>query len=89
MYVYSYHGGMTTVRRLPRDTRVDPVRTPWEIERAAKTRFDAIARNSGMSSSAFLERVIAHLEDELTDRGVPSWLPQPEPDDGELPIDSA
>lgn len=80
---------MTNVRRLPRDTRIDPVRTPWAIERAAKESFDRIARNSGMSSGAFLERVIEHLEDELTDRGVPHWLPQPEPDDGELPIEPA
>ena len=78
---------MPTVRRLPKGTRVDPIQTPWVIERSAKEQFDAIARNSGMSSAALLEAVIGHLSSELTNRGVPSWLPQPEPDEGELPLD--
>lgn len=39
-----------------------------------------------MSSAGLFEAVVRHLEDELTDRGVPEWLPQPEPSDGELPI---
>lgn len=78
---------MTTVRRLPKGTRVDPVQTPWVIERSAKERFDAMARNAGMSSAALLESVIDHLASDLTSRGVPSWLPQPKPDEGELPID--
>lgn len=77
---------VTAVRRLPRGTRVDPVQTPWVIERAAKERFDAIARNAGMSSAVFLEAVIDHLASELTIRGVPSWLPQPD-HEGELPLD--
>lgn len=46
-----------------------------------------MARNAGMSSGAFLEVVIDHLASDLTSRGVPSWLPQPEPDEGELPLD--
>lgn len=78
---------MTAVRRLPRGTRVDTVRATWAIERSAKERFDAMARNAGMSSGAFLEVVIDHLASDLTSRGVPSWLPQPEPDEGELPLD--
>ena len=78
---------VTTVQRLPRGTRVDPVRTPWLIERSAKECFDAMARNAGMSSGAFLEAVIDHLASDLTSRGVPSWLPQPKPDEGELPLD--
>lgn len=77
---------VTTVRRLPRGTRVDPVRTPWLIERSAKERFDAMAHHAGMSSGAFLEAVIDHLASDLTSRGVPSWLPQPPPSEGELPI---
>lgn len=87
-HMYSYHGFMA-VKRLPRGTRVDPVRTPWAIERTAKERFDSIARNAGMSSGALLEHVIAHLETELSDQGVPSWMPQPERVEGELPIDAA
>ena len=80
---------MNHVRRLPRGTRIDPVATPWVIERASKDRLAAIARNAGMSAGALLELVIARLDDDLTDRGVPSWLPQPKPDEGELPIEPA
>lgn len=77
------------VKRRPRGTRIAPVRVAWEIERTRKERFELLARQAGVSASVFLELVIDHIEDELTDRGVPTWLPQPEPDDGELPIDSA
>lgn len=76
-------------KRLPRNTRVDPIRAGWEIERARKERIDKLAEHAGVSASAYIERVIDHLEEELTDRGVPQWWPQPEPDDGELPIDTA
>ncbi len=78
-----------TVRRAPRGSRIAPVRAAWSIELRRKERFDQIARNSGVTSSVFLELVIDHLEDELSDRGVPNWMPQPEPDEGELPIDTA
>lgn len=78
-----------TVRRAPRGSRIAPVRAAWSIELSRKERFDQIARNSGVTSSVFLELVIDHLEDELSDRGVPNWMPQPEPNEGELPIDTA
>lgn len=78
-----------TVRRAPRGSRIAPVRAAWSIELRRKERFDQIARNSGVTSSVFLELVIDHLEDELSDRGVPNWMPQPEPNEGELPIDTA
>lgn len=78
-----------TIKRAPRGSRVAPVRAAWSIELQRKERFDQIARNSGVTSSLFLELVIDHLETELSDRGVPLWLPQPEPADGELPIDAA
>ena len=77
------------VRRRPRGTRVAPVRVAWEIVRDRKERFELLARRAGVSASVFLELVIDHLEDELTDRGVPEWMPQPEPNEGELPIDTA
>lgn len=77
------------VRRRPRGTRVAPVRVAWEIERVRKERFELLARRAGVSASVFLELVIDHLEGELTDRGVPEWMPQPEPNEGELPIDTA
>ena len=78
-----------TVRRAPRGSRIAPVRAAWSIELHRKERFDQIARNSGVTSSVFLELVIDHLETELSDRGVPNWMPQPEPIEGELPIDTA
>ncbi|WP_231555068.1 hypothetical protein [Microbacterium sp. ZOR0019] len=65
------------------------MRVAWEIERVRKERFDQLARQAGVSASVFLELVIDHLEGELTDRGVPEWMPQPEPNEGELPIDTA
>lgn len=86
-YLFPYDGDMD-VKRAPRGTRVAPIRAAWSIETHRKQRFDQIARKSGYTSSLFLELVIDHLEDELTDRGVPNWLPQPEPADGELPIDT-
>jgi hypothetical protein len=76
------------VKRAPWGSRVDPVQATWMIERERKERFFQIAKNSGYSGSAFLELVIDHIESELSDRGVPNWLPQPKRKDGELPIDS-
>lgn len=58
------------------------------VEEASKHRFDQLAAQAGLSGAAFFEAVVSHLDDELTDRGVPAWLPQPEPRDGELPIDT-
>lgn len=78
------------VKRAPRGSRVAPVRAAWSIETHRKERFDQLARNSGYTSSVFLELVIDHLEEELTDRGVPSWLPQSGPDERDgLPIEPA
>lgn len=77
------------VKRLPRGTRVAPTRAGWEIETARKERVEKLARHAGVSPSVFIERVIDHLDEELTDRGVPVWWPQPELKDGELPIDTA
>lgn len=77
-----------TVRRLPRGTRVKPVRVSWLIEEARKERFDELAAQAGVSSAVFLESVIEHLENELTDQGLPNWWPEPVPNDEELPIKS-
>ena len=62
--------GDMQVKRRPRGTRIAPVRAAWSIELHRKERFDQIARNSGVTSSVFLELVIDHLETELSDRGV-------------------
>lgn len=70
--------------RLPRNTRVKPVKVGYVIDGPYKDRFEQIAGAAGASAASFLEAVIAHLETELTDRGVPSWWPAPEPKDGEL-----
>jgi hypothetical protein len=66
---------------------VDPVAIGYVIERSAKDRLDQIAEHAEVSSAVMFERLIEHTE--LTDRGVPVWWPEPEPKDGELPIDSA
>ncbi len=77
--------GMTR-RQIPRGTRVASARLSLIVEEERKRRFDQIAAQAGMSSAGFFEAVVAHLEEDLSDRGVPNWLPQPEPHDGELPI---
>lgn len=74
--------------QIPRGTRVEPARLSLLVEKAAKTRFDHLALSSGMSAAGFFEAVVAHLDSELNDRGVPSWLPQPEHLDVEAPSDS-
>ena len=56
---------------------------------AAQVSIRQLAERAGVSAAVFLERVIDHLEEELTDRGLPNWWPAPEPRDGELPIDTA
>jgi len=73
-------------RRRPRGSLVDPVGVHWDVERTAKERFSAIARNANVSEAVLFEHVVLTLE--LTDQGVPTtWAPNSR--DGELPIDSA
>lgn len=62
----------------------DPVLTAWRIQRQSKKRVEDIAARAGMSASEFVDEMIAHLE--LTDQGIPTWMPEL-PRDGELPID--
>ena len=78
-----------TRRQIPRGTRTASARLSLVVEEEKKDRFAVIAKQSGLSCAGFFEALVDHLETELTDRGVPSWLPQPEPHDGELPIDAA
>ncbi len=73
--------------RRPRGSLQDPVQTGYRVERADKVRFDSIAKQSGLSPSQLFEEILVHMP--LTSRGTPTWLPEPEPKDGELPIDSA
>lgn len=72
------------VKRRERGTLVDGVQLSWEVERDAKERFERIATRAGLSAALFFESVVEHLE--LTDQGVPPWVP-PLNRDGELPID--
>ncbi|MGO2520110.1 MAG: hypothetical protein ACTH8F_08310 [Microbacterium sp.] len=67
--------------------RKEPVKLAYTVDAGAKRDFDAMAMRAGVSKARFFEYVVQHLTEELTDRGVPNWFPQPEPDDGELPID--
>lgn len=59
----------------------------YRVERTNKDRFDKIAKQSGMNSSELFDELVAHMP--LSSRGTPTWLPEPAPKDGELPIDSA
>ncbi|PVW03012.1 hypothetical protein DEA06_14725 [Microbacterium sp. Gd 4-13] len=71
-------------KRLPRGTRQRPVRVSWLIEERSKERLEKLADHAGVSAAVFLERVIDHLGEDLTDRGLPTWWPTPELKDGEL-----
>lgn len=71
--------------RLPRGTRVSPVTAGWEIEKATRERFNAIAAAAGMSGGALLDQLTEHMPLDL--RGRPVWLPPVKPKDGEIDID--
>lgn len=72
------------VQRRPRGSMQRPVPLGLLVEGDAKDRFDLIARRSGLTGAVFFEQMMLHLE--LTDQGIPSWVP-PLSRDGELPID--
>lgn len=77
--------GPTPYRR-KRGTMVDPIRAGWEIERRTKERVEALALHLKVSPSYFLEQLVDHIEVDV--RGVPTWWPAVEIQDGELPINS-
>jgi len=87
---WSVNGTCTTnvagmpAKRLPRGTRQRPVRVSWLIEERSKERLEKLADHAGVSAAVFLERVIDHLGEDLTDRGLPTWWPTPALKDGEL-----
>ena len=78
---------MTDVRR-PRGSVVDPVVTGWKIGRGSRDAIALMAASAGVSASEFVELMAAHTKSELTDQGIPSWLPEKNRD-GELPIGTA
>jgi hypothetical protein len=86
--MHQYFGCMAA-QRLPRGTRITPVRLGWAIEEKKKQRLERLAAHAGVSSAVFLERMIDQLDMDLTDQGLPTWWPVELPRDGELPIDSA
>jgi len=75
-------------KRRERGSLIEPKQFKHVIEGHYKDRFEQLALTAGVSGAVFLEAVIDHLETELTDRGVPSWWPAPEPKDGELDMPS-
>lgn len=70
--------------RRPRGSVKDGVTPAWKIQRHAKARIDAVAKRAGISSSYLVELMAENLE--LTDQGIPSWLPEIDRSQ-ELPID--
>ena len=54
---------------------VRPISLGWTVEQDARDRIDSIAQRANVSSAVFFERMVAHVETELTDQGVPSWWP--------------
>jgi predicted DNA-binding protein len=62
-----------------------PVLISWRIETSTRERVKELSKRSGMSSSAFVDQLVANLP--LTGQGIPSWVP-PLDRDGELPIDT-
>lgn len=72
--------------RLIRGTRKDPVQVSFTVASEAREIFASAAKHAGMSKAVFFEVLMEHIEENLTDRGVPNWMPQPEPDVNELPM---
>ncbi|MCJ1698011.1 hypothetical protein MT349_19685 [Rathayibacter caricis] len=66
---------------------VDPTNVAWTVERQARDSFSDMALRANVSAAVFFERLVKHVESELTDEGIPSWWPsQPTLPNEELPI---
>lgn len=74
------------VERRARGTMKSPTPLTYKVEEASKILFETIAKRAGMTGALFFEAAVLHLE--LTDQGIPPWVP-PLDRDGELPIDTA
>jgi len=57
--------------RRKRGTLKDPTGIHWDVERASKEKFDALAKLGGVSSAVFFERVVDHIE--VNELGLPTW----------------
>lgn len=73
------------IRRRERGTLKDPVTLGWVVQKQQREKFIAIAERADVSAAVLFEQVVDHLE--LTDQGIPPWMPSKN-HDGELPIDS-
>ena len=73
-------------RRLPKGTRVNPVRLGWAIEEERKDIIDALATRAGVSSAVILEAIIDHIQPDIPTEGLPDWMTQHQ---GVLPIPAA
>lgn len=69
--------------RLARNTRVDPVKFGYVIDRSYKDRFEQLAKTAGVSGAVYLEMLLEHLEEELNDRDYPTWWPNESQKNGE------
>ncbi|MCD4850771.1 MULTISPECIES: hypothetical protein [Micrococcaceae] len=61
-------------RRLPRGTRLNPVRLGWAIEEERKELIDNLADRAGVSSAVILEAIIDHVRKDIPDGGLPPWM---------------
>ncbi|MFK4299871.1 hypothetical protein ABH924_005061 [Arthrobacter sp. GAS37] len=61
-------------RRLPKGTRVNPVRLGWAIEEQRKDVIDNLANRAGVSSAVILEAIIDHIQADIPEVGLPSWM---------------
>ncbi|MFE4835282.1 hypothetical protein ACHMXB_21385 (plasmid) [Arthrobacter sp. UC242_113] len=73
-------------RRLPKGTRVNPVRLGWAIEEPRKDVIDDLAKRAGVSSAVVLEAIIDHIQPDIPTVGLPSWMLK---NQGALPIPQA
>ena len=73
------------IRRRERGTLKNPVTLGWVVQKQQREKFIAIAERADVSAAVLFEQVVDHLE--LTDQGIPPWMPLKNRD-GELPIDS-
>jgi hypothetical protein len=78
---------MAARSRLPKGTRVKPVRLGWAIEEPRKNVIDDLANRAGVSSAVILEAIIDHIQPDIPKVGLPSWMLVEE--QGVLPIAQA
>lgn len=79
---------MPAARRRPRGSVERPITPGYKVATPTKDLIASMALAADVSASHFVELMAAHVATELTDQGIPSWMPElnrPE----ELPITTA